>query len=289
MKFGLSLFGYAPRFYADVARVAEDNGFESVWMSEHLVFPAEIPGTYPYSESGFPSVRSDTALFDPWVVFASIAEATQTIRLATNVYILPLRHPLVTGRSVVTLDRLSNGRVTLGVGVGWLEEEFDALGVSFKDRGRVTDEIIPLLRRLWTDEVIDHDGDYYRFGPVRFEPKPRQRPLPIHVGGGTPPALRRAGRLGDGWIEVGSRDLDDVREKLAVLERHRREAGRSDLQFEVTLNGPYARALDDLRRCEELGVTRVIVAADPVDGHLSPETTAEWTKRYADEVVSLFG
>src|SRR5262245_5436367 len=174
MKFGLSLFGYAPRFYAEVAKVAEDHGFESVWMQEHLVFPEEIPGTYPYTESGFPPVQSETALFDPWVVHAAIAQATETIRLGTNVYILPLRHPLVTARSIVTLDRLSNGRVTLGIGVGWLEEEFDAVGVPFSERGRITDEVIPLLRQLWSDEVIDHRGGHYNFGPVKFEPKPRQ-------------------------------------------------------------------------------------------------------------------
>jgi probable F420-dependent oxidoreductase len=275
MKFGLSLTGYAPRFYPDIARAAEDNGFDSVWMSEHLVFPGEIPGTYPYSEDGFPGVTSDTALFDPWIVLASIAQATQKIRLGTNVYILPLRHPIVTARAVVTLDRMSNGRVILGAGVGWLEEEFDAMGVPFRDRGRITDELIPLIRQLWTDEVIDHHGAFYQFGPVKFEPKPRQRPLPIHVGGGSPPALRRAGRLGDGWIEVGSRDFDDVQEKLSVVERYRQEAGRDQLPFEVVLSNRFGQTVDGVKRSEGLGASRVILSAEPVDGRLTPETASE--------------
>jgi len=286
MHFGLSLFGYSPRFYADVAVAAEQEGFESVWMQEHLVFPAEIPGTSPNSESGFPAVQSSTALFDPWIVHAAIAQATTTIRLGTNVFILPLRHPLVTARSLVTLDRISNGRVTLGVGVGWLEEEFVAAGVPFRERGRIADEVIPLLRRLWTDDIIDHHGDYYEFGPVAFQPKPRQRPLPIHVGGGSGPALRRAGRLGDGWIEIGAHDLDDLKAKLAVVEQHRRDAGRDHLPFEVTVNGKLVGGLDGLRRLEELGIHRVVVAAEPVDGRMTPEGTTEWLKRFAGEVIS---
>src|SRR5437016_8907112 len=222
MKFGMALFGMSPRHYAEIARAAEENGFESAWIPEHLVFPAQMPPTYPYSESGLPAVSTATALYDPWVVLGYLAHATQSIRLGTEVFILPLRHPVATARSVVTVDRLSGGRVTVGVGVGWLEAEFETVGQSFHDRGSRTDEIIPLLRRLWTEDTIEHEGDHFRFGPVRFEPKPVQKPCPpIEVGGTTPAALRRAGRLGDGWIEVGARDLDELQEKLAVIERHR--------------------------------------------------------------------
>ena len=206
MKFGLPLFGVSPRFYGEIAQAAEANGFESVWMPEHLVFPEKIPPTYLYSESGNPPVDSDTPLFDVWVALAYIAHATTTIRLATNVYILPLRHPIEVARSTVTLDRLSNGRVTLGIGVGWLEDEFVAVGRGFHDRGKRTDAMIPLLRRLWSDQVIEEHNEHFDFAPVKFQPKPRNGFIPIEVGGTTKPALRRAGRLGDGWIEVGSSD-----------------------------------------------------------------------------------
>src|ERR1700730_4241829 len=125
MKFGTSIMGVSFRSYPKVAKAYEDNGFETIWIPEHLVFPAEMPPTYPYSDSGFPPVTSDTPSYDPWVVLSYLDGVTERIRLATNIYILPLRHPLQTPVSVLTLDRVSDGRVTLGVGVGWMADEFE--------------------------------------------------------------------------------------------------------------------------------------------------------------------
>ena len=247
MKFGLPFFGLSPRHYASVARAAEDNGFESVWMPEHLVIPAEMPATYPYTESGFPPITPETPLYDPWVVLGSVASATETIRLATNVFILPLRHPIATARSVVTLDRLSGGRVTLGAGVGWLEGEFDIVGQSFADRGRRMDEIMGLLRELWTGETVEHHGEFYDVGPLTFSPKALQKPsIPIEIGGASAAALRRAGRLGDGWIEIGCNDLDQLAAKMDVIREHRRQSGRQDLPFEFTAG--VGTDLDTIRR-----------------------------------------
>lgn len=285
MKFGLPLFGVSPRFYAEIAKSAEDNGFESVWLPEHLVFPEEIPPTYLYTESGYPPVTVDTPLFDVWVALSNIAQATSTVRLGTNVYVLPLRHPIEVARSVVTLDRLSNGRVTMGVGVGWLEEEFVAVGRNFHDRGKRADVMIPLLRRLWSEDVIEHHDEFFDIPPVKFQPKPRFGTIPIEVGGASKPALRRAGRLGDGWIEIGSGSLEDARAKLDVIEAHRREAGRDALPFEVTLGGAYGRDLDGIRRCDEAGATRIVVAP-LADRGISLETVIDFTKRFADEVIT---
>jgi probable F420-dependent oxidoreductase len=285
MKFGLPLFGVSPRYYADIAKAAEDNGFESVWMPEHLVFPEEMPSTYLYTESGQPPVNPNTPLFDVWVSLSNIAQATSTIRLATNVYVLPLRHPIEVARSVVTLDRLSNGRVTMGIGVGWLEDEFTAVGRSFHDRGKRTDVMIPLLRRLWTDDVIEHHDEHFDIPPIKFQPKPRFGAIPIEVGGISKPALRRAGQLGDGWIEIGSPDLEEARRKLDIIDAHRKEAGRENLPFEVTLGGTFGRDVDGIRRCEEAGATRIVVAP-MVSERITPEIVADFTKRFADEVIS---
>jgi probable F420-dependent oxidoreductase len=285
MKFGLPFFGLSPRHYASVARAAEDNGFESVWMPEHLVIPAEMPATYPYTESGFPPITPETPLYDPWVVLGSVASATETIRLATNVFILPLRHPIATARSVVTLDRLSGGRVTLGAGVGWLEGEFDIVGQSFADRGRRMDEIMGLLRELWTGETVEHHGEFYDVGPLTFSPKALQKPsIPIEIGGASAAALRRAGRLGDGWIEIGCNDLDQLAAKMDVIREHRRQSGRQDLAFEFTAG--VGTDLDTIRRAQELGVTRVVAGAMAVNGRVSADDVRDFTARFADEVIT---
>src|SRR4051794_10987277 len=285
MKFGLALFGVSPRFYGEIARVAEQNGFESVWMPEHLVLPVDIPPTYLYSESGYPPITADTPMYDAWVVLSAIGAVTETIRLATNVYILPLRHPIVTARAITTLDRLTNGRVTLGIGVGWLEEEFDVVGQPFHDRGKRTDEIMELLRKLWRDDVIEHHTEHYDFGPIKFQPKPIQKQgIPIEVGGTSKPALRRAGRLGDGWVETGTKDFDELASRIAIIQAARKEAGRENLPFEITSG--IGRDLDGVRRAAELGVTRVVSGAPATGARVSKEDVMEWIKRYSDEVIA---
>jgi probable F420-dependent oxidoreductase len=291
MKFGLTLFGLSPRYYPEIAASAEANGFESVWMPEHLVMPAVMPPTYPYTESGYPPIEPTTPLFDPWVVLALIADATSTIRLATNVYVLPLRHPLVTARAVVTLDRVSGGRVTLGVGVGWCQEEFEIAGQDFHNRGQRMDEIMRLLRRMWDrdEDIIEHQGQFYDLPPFRFQPKPVQKPaIPIEVGGCSKPALRRAGRLGDGWVAIGADDHETLARMIEEVQAHRHEAGRSGLPFEIS-GGP-AHTLDDLRRTAELGVTRVIVGPriDPSGppATLDVKRFVDFCARYADKVIS---
>ena len=286
MKYGLPFFGLGPRHYARVAKAAEDHGFESVWMPEHLVLPAEMPPTYPYTETGFPPITPDTPLFDPWVVLGGVATATERIRMATNVYILPLRHPIATARSVVTLDRLSGGRVTLGAGVGWLEQEFDQVGQDFANRGRRMDEIMGIVRRLWTEDVIEHHGEFYDIGPVKFAPKTLQDPnIPIEIGGSSKAALRRAGRLGDGWVEIGSNDLDDLAAKMAVIENHRKEAGRDHLAFEYTVG--VGTDPDVIRRARDLGVTRILVGVTPTGERITADTFVDFVGRFADDVIAV--
>lgn len=297
MKFGLSMFGLSPRYYPEIAAAAEANGFESVWIPEHLVLPAQMPSTYPYTNTGLPPIDPATPMYDPWVVLATVAQATSTIRLGTNVYILPLRHPLVTARSVVTLDRVSGGRVTLGIGVGWLEEEFDLVSQDFHDRGRRTDEIMALLRRVWDrdETVIEHHGEFYDLAPFQFQPKPVQRQgIPIEVGGASPAALRRAGRIGDGWLEISAREASVLASMIATIQQHREQAGRLHLPFEFTCG--MGRTLDNVKVAQDLGVTRLAlgpaphgnVLDDPSLPHarLSVQDFVDFTARYADEVIS---
>jgi len=269
MKYGFSLIGSNPRHYTQLAQAAEAAGFESIWLPEHLLFPVNMPADYPYSQSGLPITPSKTPLYDPWVMLAAIGAVTSTIRLATNVFILPLRHPLMTARQLVTLDRICGGRVTLGAGVGWLRDEFEAVGLDFAKRGKMTDEIIPLLRRLWSEEEIEHHGEFFDFNPVNFEPKPVQRVngvkgIPIELGGASPPALRRAGTLCDGWIEIGGNRLEDIAPNIATINEHREKAGRADLPFEITLVEALAPDPERVANAQSLGVTRLL-AMPPFD------------------------
>jgi probable F420-dependent oxidoreductase len=286
VKFGLTLTGMSPRWYVEVSRRAEQTGFESVWLGEHLVLPATMPATYLYSEGGQPPITPATPAYDPWALLAAVATGTDTIRLGTNVYIVPLRHPLITARSVITVDRVSGGRVTFGAGVGWLEDEFVAVGESFEDRGRRTDEILPLLRRLWSGpDPVEHHGKYYEFGPVMFLPKSLQKAgIPIEVGGTTRAALRRAAELGDGWLELASRDIRELAQRIRTMHDMREAAGRADLPFEVSSG--IAQDLDGIVASARAGVTRTMVRI-PLDGPKPRlDDALAWLDRFGETVIA---
>lgn len=289
MKFGLGLKqpGIDVAEYPTIAQAAEQRGFESVWLPEHLLLPTTLPATYPYSGSGQAPINPATPELDPWVALAAVAAATSTIRLGTGVFILPLRHPVPTARSVMTLDRVSRGRVTMGIGVGWMAEEFAMVGQSFVDRGSRADECIAVIRHLFTADVVEHHGAHFDLGPAKFEPKPVQHRVPIEVGGTSPAALRRAGRLGDGWIELGSADLDQVVGRLATIEAARRDAGRADEPFEVTCGLAAEQAADPAieGRYEAAGVTRIMVAPPRRDARYAVEDVIEWVNRFGDTVI----
>lgn len=302
MQFGIQLSGLGARHYPDVAAIAEEHGFDSLWIPEHLIFPAEMPPKYLYTPDGYPPMQSDTPTFDPFVVLGAVASRTERIKLGTGVFILPLRHPIMVARSVVTLDRMSGGRVLLGIGVGWMPDEFEIVGASFANRGRRTDEMIGLMRQLWAEDTVEFHGEFYDVPPVRFQPKPvdKRRGIPLVVGGTSPGALRRAGRLGDGWIHhkqikvslfqgetdtgVDEEDWQQLADHLAVIGRHRADAGREDEPFEVVAG--MGTGLDAVRRCEDLGVSTCSVGPSTTGLRGTKNDFVDWIKRFADEVVS---
>ena len=268
MKFGVALGRLNPAFFATVTEEADRLGYESVWLPEHLVFPVEMAGS-PFAEQQHPPVPPGTPVFDAFAYLSFLAGRTEHIRLGTHVYLLGLRHPFISARAVATLDVVSGGRSVVGVGAGWLASEWGAVGLDFASRGRRLDEAIGVCRRLWTEDVIEHHGEFFDFGPVMFEPKPAQQPPPVITGGESPPALRRAARLGDGWIGL-DHTLDSIADPITKLHALRADAGRDDRPFEITIGGPVHSA-DDIAAWEDAGVDRLIVAPwrrspDAVDG-----------------------
>jgi probable F420-dependent oxidoreductase len=260
MKLGVPLFRLRPEDIARVAQRAEALGFESVWVPEHVVFPTRIASRYPYTADGIPPITPDAPHLDPLILLTHIAAATRTIRLGTNVYLLPLRHPILIARAVVSLDVLSGGRVSLGVGVGWLAEEFAAVGVDFETRGARARECARALKVLWTEREPTFAGRHFKFGPVFFEPKPVQKPHPpLLFGGESDAALRRAATLGDGWYGVGHTPASAAMQ-VQKLRHLLAERGRERVLFECTVShGGPTLSRDDVARYAEAGVDRVVV------------------------------
>ncbi len=200
----------AQRGIAQMAEELESSGFSSVWVSDHVVMPAVVRSRYPYAADGAATWATDDPWYDSIVALAMAAAVTDTVELGTAVLVLPQRNPVVLAKQLASLDRLAGGRVVLGVGAGWLAEEFAALATPFESRGSRTDEWIDLLRSCWTGRPEALDGAHYQLpADVVCEPTPA-RPIPILVGGMTPPALRRARRRGDGWLAIQPADALDV-------------------------------------------------------------------------------
>lgn len=248
-----------PEGAVTLARIAEEAGFDSLWTVEHVVVPAGYESAYPYSPSGKMPGPEESPIPDPLIWLTWVAAATERIKLATGILILPQRNPAVLAKEVATLDVLSGGRVVLGVGVGWLKEEFDVLGIPFEERGARTDDHIEALRAFWTQDEPTFHGPFSSFDKAKSYPKPAQAGgVPIVVGGHTPAAARRAGRLGDGFFPASAR-FEDLAGILDVMRAAATDAGRDPAAIEVTAGG--AMDVEGAKRYADLGVSRLVIPA----------------------------
>lgn len=237
------------------AQAAEAAGFESLWTVEHVVVPEGYASPYPYSEDGkMPGKRDDIDIPDPLIWMAFAAAATSEIKLGTGILIIPQRNPVVTAKAIATLDRLSGGRVLLGIGAGWLAEEFDALGASFDDRGDVTDEYLAAYQSLWHDELPSYAGKHVSFDRVYCRPQPIGR-VPIVVGGDTKRAARRAGELGDSFFPV-SGDMAEMAMLFDHAKRCAERVGRDPEQLEFMTQGPATPEF--IEQAAAVGITRLV-------------------------------
>jgi len=253
-----------PTWMTAFARHVEACGFESIVAVEHTVLMTQYCSVYPYDESGRVEIPADCPVPDPLDLLAFLAASTTTLGLATGVLVLPNHHPVVLAKRVATLDALSAGRVRLAVGMGWLREEIEACGAPFDSRGRRADEQIEVLRLLWEDrpDGADFSGEFFQFAHAACHPTPVRR-IPIHLGGHTRAAARRAGRLGDGLqpLGVGGAKLTEL---VAVMREEAERAGRDPDSLELSL-GHMVTKIDDERagRLAELGADRVVLAMPP--------------------------
>jgi probable F420-dependent oxidoreductase len=246
-----------PAMFVEAAVMADELGFESVWLPEHLVLPVRMGGS-PFAGADHPPIPASTPVYDSLSYLSFLAGRTRRVRLGTHVYNLALRHPFVAARAVQTADILSGGRIELGVGAGWLRQEWEAAGLDFETRGARLDEALEVCIALWTRERVAHRGRFFSFEEVMFEPKPAQRPHPpVVVGGETAPALRRAARH-DGWIGL-DHTPESVRVPVDTLRRLRAGAAREEAPFTVTVGGRVADA-SDVEAFAAAGVDRVIVS-----------------------------
>ncbi len=256
MKYGLALGALNAHFHFPVTDEAERLGYESVWLPEHLVLTMAMSRS-PHPGDEHPPVPPTVPIFDAFAYLGYLAGRTERLRLGTHVYNLGLRHPFIAARAVQTLDIVSGGRFEFGIGASWLEEEWVAAELDFHTRGRRVDESLEICKRLWTEDEVAHDGEFFHFDAVAFEPKPVQKPYPpILVGGESPAALRRAARYCDGWIGM-AHDFESAADQIARLQELLAEYGRADAPFQICLGGR-VDSLDDVARWEELGVTRMV-------------------------------
>ncbi|MFO0687915.1 MAG: TIGR03619 family F420-dependent LLM class oxidoreductase [Myxococcota bacterium] len=282
--------GYThPDELVEIARVAEEVGFTGLLLSDHVFVPMERHSKYPYSPTGDPDFHGESPFPDPFLTMAVLAQHTTRLRFAINVYILPLRHPVEVAKLLGTAAVYSKNRVVLGVGAGWLKDEFDVLGRAFEKRGERIDEQVEVIRKLLTGEVVEHAGPHYAFPRIQMRPAPT-RPVPIWMGGPNAAALRRAGRYADGWSGSGQR-YEDAKGVLETLARHRREAGRSDAPFDVLIPFREQPTADQRARLIELGMTGTV--SYPFPYSLGPTSTPaqriDHLRRYGETVIAKEG
>ncbi len=282
MKFGIAFANSGafsqPALMGHLATTAERCGFESLWTVEHVAIPVKHT-PYPGSKDGQMAGGDTVAIPDPLIPLAYVAAITKTIKLATGILILPQRHPIYTAKEVATLDVLSGGRTILGIGSGWMKEEFESLGIDFHKRGAMTDEAIQSLRALWSEGTSTFQGKHFKFGPLHSYPKPVKHDVPIHVGGHSPAAARRAGRYGDGFFPTVA-NSEKLKELFALVKSEAEKAGRNPDKIEFTAMS--SMKPDHLKVLSDIGVARVVMTPPST----KPEVITQALEKFQHEIIA---
>jgi probable F420-dependent oxidoreductase len=286
VKFLASLAFTEPRDYCELARLAEDCGWDGLVLSDHVVHPREIRSKYPYAADGRRPWEEPDPWPDAWVAIAAMGAVTSRLEFLTGVYVVPMRHPFHLAKALGTAALMTGYRVSLGMGLGWMRDEFELLGEDFDTRAARAEEMIAVMRKLWTGEMVEHHGRFYDFGPLNMRP-PVEKPIPIVVGGTTDAAYRRVGRFGDGWMPHAL-TLAEAKAGLERIRHFRREAGRASAPLTAVVPLKDAFDPDGYRRAEDAGVTHVLTAPWLMFGgsHRSLEDKRNGLRRFAETVIA---
>ena len=284
MKFVISGAFQPPRDLVPLAIAAEEAGFEAISFSDHVVYPETLDTPYPYTEDGERRYDETTEFPDPWVVAGALSSVTTRLRFTTNVFVLPMRNPFLAAKQIATAAALSGDRITLTIGVGWSKVEFDLMGQAFARRGARADEMLDVMRKLWTGRMVDHEGEFYRFERLKLTPPIPATRIPVWVGGISDRALRRAAR-NDGWLS-DLQTSDEIIACIGKLRRFRQEAGRED-GFDVMASASDAAGIGAYRRLEEAGVNHVLTMPWVFYHGLTDdlEKKIDGIKRFGEDVV----
>ncbi|MFK7978288.1 MAG: LLM class F420-dependent oxidoreductase [Halioglobus sp.] len=287
MKFVLSTSFSSVSHLTEIAPVADDCGWDAMSFSDHVVNPQEITTPYPYTDDGSRRWEPFTDWPDPWVMIGALATITKRIRFTNNIFVLPMRNPFLVAKAISTAAIVSNNRVTPAVGVGWSSDEFALMGAEFKTRGKRADEMLEIMRLLWSGEMVEYQGEHYQFDALEMNPAPTDY-IPIWVGGISKPAMRRAARLADGWVS-DLQTSDDIIASIAQIKEWRREYGRDHLPFEVMATPNDAWEPDGYKRLEDAGVTHILTMPWPFYHGDTDELDKkiDAVKRYADDIISV--
>ncbi|MBW2712659.1 MAG: TIGR03619 family F420-dependent LLM class oxidoreductase [Deltaproteobacteria bacterium] len=285
MKHWQSLFLCEGDQVIEAAKIVEEVGFDGALVSDHLLHLEHQESTYLYSEDGKPpSFSEETVWPECWSLMATLAAVTEKIKFATNVFILPLRNPIEVAKATGSVAFFGNDRIVLGVGAGWMKEEFDALGVDFKTRGKRYDECIEVIRKLHSGKMVEHHGEFFDFPRVQMTPAPR-KPVPIYIGGTSNPALRRTVRLGDGWLGPGQ-PLADALATTELITSMLKEAGRANDPFDMVVPIYGEVTKDDLKRLEDAGATSTVSL--PFAFTVAPNSSLEQKRAYMEGYANHF-
>jgi probable F420-dependent oxidoreductase len=281
MKFGLvpiNIGFSSPEPMVELARRAEAAGFESVWTFEHVIVPIDYASRYPYSPTGKMGATPETPFIDPLIALTVVAAATKTLRLGTGVNILPQVSPLLLAKQAASLDVVSNGRLMLGLGIGWLEEEFHAMNAPFERRGARFDDYVEAMRKVWSGEVVEHQSAFLDWHGFKSHPIPVQKPLPVVIGGSKGKIYERIARHGDGWF-APSADPRELASMLDALKQTCARLGRNPDEIEITAMWPANGDLDGVKRMRDAGVHRLVALG------LGPGAATQ-LDRIANEIIA---